>query len=125
MRTLVLAFGLASTLGAASTAAAADKEYTRSFTLKNDTTKTVVKLFAATAKYDGKTAPGTLVADNLKLAGGGSTTLKLTLQRGECVYHLRAETAGGGELRAYDVDVCSVNAAAKLSAAASPAGEAK
>jgi hypothetical protein len=111
MRTFVFAMAL----GVGATAFAAEKEYVRPFTLVNDTTKTVVRLYAATAKYDGKSAPGTLVADNLKLAPGASTKVKLTLQRGECVYHLRAETAGGGELRTYDVDVCSINATAKLS----------
>jgi hypothetical protein len=105
---------LSTVLFVGAAAHAAEKEYTRPFTLQNDTTKTVVRLFAATARYDGKTATGTLVADKLDLGPGKSTRVKLTLQRGECVYHMRAETAGGGELRAYDFDVCSLNATLKL-----------
>jgi len=108
-------FALSLVLLSGATGYAAEKEYTRPFTLQNDTTKTVVRLFAATAKYDGKSAPGTLVADKLELGPGKSTKLKLTLQRGECVYHMRAETAGGGELRTFDFDVCSMNATLKLS----------
>jgi hypothetical protein len=40
--------------------------------------------------------------------------------RAECVMHLRAETATGAELRAFDVDICGAKARARLTLPESP-----
>jgi len=97
----------------ATSASAAPIELERPVTVVNSTRAQVLRLFAATAKYDGKEAPGTLVANDLKLAPGASTTVKVKMARGECVFHFRAET-GGGDVRTYNVDICARNAKVTL-----------
>jgi|GEM_PF-5557759 len=105
---------LLGTLLASSLAVAEPAEMERPITVVNGTRAPVLRLYAATAKYDGKDAPGTLVANDLKLAPAGTATVKVKMSRGECVFNFRAET-GGGDVRVYNFDICARNAKLTLS----------
>jgi hypothetical protein len=100
--------------------ASAFLELERPVNVVNATRGTINKLYVASAKFEGKEAPGVQVGGELKLAPGGKTQLKVKMLHGECVMHFRAETSVG-EVKVYNVDICAKNATLTLSTAAAPA----